>query len=83
MTNEKVCQVCQLYVDKLRERFSQEASPDPELVHVVEMCQKIPGFLAENRIQKAHRWLGFVQGVLATKGIYTIEHMKDHNREDA
>lgn len=27
---------------------------------------------------KAHRWLGFVQGVLWTQGIYTIDELRAH-----
>ena len=30
---------------------------------------------------KINRWLGFVQGVLWTTGVYTIDDMRDHNRQ--
>lgn len=35
--------------------------------------------LSEN-MDKANRWLGFIQGVLWTTGLYSIEEMRDHNR---
>jgi len=28
------------------------------------------------------RWLGFMQGALWVKGIYTIDELKAHNRPD-
>lgn len=34
----------------------------------------------ESKIEKAMRWLGFLQGILWTHGIYSIEDMKKHNR---
>ncbi|HVI42704.1 MAG TPA: hypothetical protein VM577_18890 [Anaerovoracaceae bacterium] len=30
--------------------------------------------------EKAHRWIGFIQGVLWDDCYFTIEQMKDHNR---
>lgn len=29
---------------------------------------------------KFHRWLGFLQGVLYCNGIYTVDEMREHNR---
>jgi len=31
-------------------------------------------------IEKAMRWLGFIQGGLWSQGFYSIEDMKNHNR---
>ena len=31
--------------------------------------------------EKAMRWLGFIQGVLFAKGVYTIDEMREHNRD--
>jgi hypothetical protein len=30
---------------------------------------------------KAMRWLGFVQGILVERGLYTVEDVKSHSRE--
>lgn len=32
---------------------------------------------------KAFRWLGFLQGVLWSRAIFTLEELKSHNRSDA
>ena len=63
---------------------------DVELSHLMSMLPKIIVFL-EGSIylaepekgrnwDKANRWLGFVQGVLFCKGIFTIDQMREHNR---
>lgn len=52
------------------------------LQHIVWMCQEAKKFVAEGRKDKAFRWLGFIQGVLWTKGEYTIEELANHSRPD-
>jgi hypothetical protein len=44
------------------------------------MIDKAILFVNENRIEKACRWLGFIQGCLWTNGIYSIEELKNHNK---
>lgn len=44
------------------------------------MLDEIDGFCDEGEMGKAFRWLGFVQGALASMGIFTIEELKNHNR---
>lgn len=49
--------------------------------HAHWMCLEIPGLLeTDNGFAKANRWLGFIQGVLWTSGVFTIEDMRDDNR---
>lgn len=48
--------------------------------HLYEMIGKIRKFLTEDRREKAFRWLGFIQGVFYSLGIYTIEELANHNR---
>lgn len=48
--------------------------------HAFSMIDKIEEFLNEDRIEKAFRWLGFIQGCLWATGWYTIEELKNHNR---
>lgn len=52
---------------------------DGALGHVRWMCQQIPAFLKEGRVEKANRWLGFVQGVLWAIGHKSIDSMRDDN----
>lgn len=51
-----------------------------KIEHVRWMLDQIPLFLEQGKIDKANRWIGFIQGFFWTAGRYTIEEMKDHNR---
>jgi hypothetical protein len=46
--------------------------------HVMWMCQEAMSWPAE-RLEKKFRWLGFVQGVLWSLGLQTIEESKKSN----
>lgn len=50
------------------------------IYHCHGMLDKMVEFVREGRMEKANRWLGFVQGVLWANGIYTLEDFKEHNR---
>ncbi len=50
------------------------------LAHCHTMLDDIEGFSMPKNLGKAFRWLGFVQGVLAVYGVYTIAEMREHNR---
>lgn len=41
------------------------------------MCDNLPTL----DMEKAARWLGFIQGVLWVSNVFTIDEMRDHNRE--
>lgn len=86
MTNEQVETALAKYREKLSKyeskRFTLRAvfpSPADVYAHAVWMCEHIPAILPESR-EKAMRWLGFVQGCLWVKGVFTIDEMKDDNR---
>lgn len=48
--------------------------------HAKWMLDKIEEFVTEDELDKANRWLGFVQGIFYSFGTYTINQMRDHNR---
>lgn len=37
-------------------------------------------FLAEARLEKSFRWLGFIQCIFWVCGFYTLNQLKDHSR---
>jgi hypothetical protein len=51
------------------------------LSHAAWMCSELRRLGAGNENQRAKmaRWLGFIQGVLWTLGVYSIDEMRDHN----
>ena len=48
--------------------------------HILWMCSEARKHLEADKVEKAMRWLGFIQGVLWADSFYTIEEMKDDNR---
>ena len=50
--------------------------------HLLWMCETIPLFLAEDRREKAMRWLGFLQGSAWALRIRSIESMKQDNKPE-
>lgn len=52
------------------------------LAHCCGMLPKIEIFVHEGRIEKAMRWVGFVQACLWACGIYSLDELKNHSRPD-
>jgi len=69
MTKEQLKTVLANYKLKL-----QEINRDQMLDHALVMCDFDFGDM-----EKSMRWLGFIQGVLYTKHVYTIDELKAHN----
>ncbi len=94
MTPSKIAQVLTDYDNSLNKyakenstegpnRWGDLAGDDSERIsHAHWMVREAITFIAAGRIEKAHRWLGFIQGVLWSCGHFTIDQMKEHNRPD-
>ncbi|KKQ74663.1 MAG: hypothetical protein US94_C0001G0064 [Berkelbacteria bacterium GW2011_GWB1_38_5] len=89
MTKEKIIQVIEVYrqffvtkgIQKINypHDFLLESS-DLGLEHCHGMLDEMVEFVREGRIEKAFRWLGFIQGVFWANRVYTLDNLKDHNR---
>lgn len=89
MTPEKVIEVIEIYRQLFVERnIGKIDYPHNELLdvrmHGLEHCHgmfdKMIEFVHEGRMEKAFRWLGFVQGVLWAFRIFPLTELKNHNR---
>ena len=88
MTADKIREVVRIYRQMFGEfnvhphKHHHNGTPLPAdaLSHCHAMLDEIDQFALEGRIEKAFRWLGFVQGCLWTIGVYTVADMKEHNR---
>lgn len=93
MTPEKVLEVLDLYeeaftrsgIGKIQIKFDSKlsgavATTLGALAHCHGMIDEMRQFVAEGRMDKVFRWLGFMQGVLWTNGWYTLAELMDHNR---
>ena len=70
------------------------SSPDLRASHVRWMCDEVQRMLEgygsgtlgvetesdRSKLDKAMRWLGFIQGIFAADGIMSVEQMKEDNR---
>lgn len=85
MTNEQVKDVCKKY-DKALSDLGVESERESEnsgsLKHLRWMCSEVISFIDVGKIEKAHRWLGFLQGAFWVKEIFNIEQLKDDNRTE-
>ncbi len=48
--------------------------------HAYWMLTKIDEFVNADKLEKAQRWLGFIQGILFSTGQFSIAEMRSHNR---
>lgn len=89
MTDQKLLETISSYKKLFQEynitakRFNHESistTMEAKLSHCCYMIDKIEGFVAINRIQKAHRWLGFIQGVLWSEKFFSLSKMRRDNR---
>jgi hypothetical protein len=62
--------------------FNDATTPSQMLQHARWMCQRACSFVDDGRLEKANRWLGFIQGVLWVCGVATIDEMRDLNRTE-
>ena len=87
MTKDHIKLICTAYVKLLKEMgHNPIENPDKPLDHCAWMSQKTIELIEEGASdRKIGTWLGFVQGVFYSDGIFTIDDMRNHNRniEDA
>jgi len=91
LDKNKVREVLSLYRQKFlelnievrdfpHEELLSSSTHHQSLSHCCGMLEKMEAFIEEGRMDKAFRWLGFIQGVLWTTGLYTLEELKNHSR---
>lgn len=83
MTKEQIIQACTKYDNILIEAGAvpaRETDVPGSLNHLRWMCQEIINFVNEEKLEKAFRWLGFIQGALWSECICDIEQLKNDNR---
>lgn len=82
MTKDKILEVCDTYNDLLVDiKPVREPNISGSKRHIKWMLEEINLFLVEDRLDKAFRWLGFIQGAFWVDGTFSIEDMKTHNRK--
>lgn len=89
MKKEKCLEIVSLYRKFFQETGVKKSSYSHHKIldtsqhsfeHCHSMLDKMEEFIHEGRLEKFFRWLGFIQGVLWTSGIYPLEELKNHNK---
>lgn len=87
MSTDQVVKVANEYIQYLKSFGHEPANLANDLdgflqatKHALWMCYQLRD-LPQEDMEKACRWLGFVQGVLWARGLYSINDMREHNRE--
>ncbi|PIR93828.1 hypothetical protein COT97_04725 [Candidatus Falkowbacteria bacterium CG10_big_fil_rev_8_21_14_0_10_39_11] len=89
MTKDSLLKTLNLYehVLKSAEVKIQEASfrkhyktdKQSTLEHCHSMINQIRTFVANDNMDKAWRWLGFLQGCFWTLGLFSLNELREHN----
>lgn len=94
MTNDKLMRTFQMYADRFASMFNSSTGPQRARTdtvgiefwdtyrHAWWMCLEAQTYITSGRAEKAMRWLGFVQGVLWARSIYSIDELAEHNKPD-
>lgn len=88
MSPEKIKELMHFYTrtigaDPRREMTGSKGTDrQAALHHTVWMCGQVIEFAKAQRMDKANRWIGFIQGVLWSHGVMTIDQMRRHNMPD-
>ena len=65
---------------KINFSFNDKGGREAVFGHLQFMIGEIKVFLEQDRIEKALRWLGFIQGCLWMAGVCSIDQLREHNR---
>lgn len=81
MVASKIIAIAKQYDDYLSTTTEVKAIDDGGTTrsHARWMCGRV-GVYALLDIQKANRWLGFIQGYLWVAGDFTVDEMRHHNK---
>jgi len=92
MTEEKIREAISLYRKKfvemniVKETCGLDSFPGSfkaSLASCHAILDEVENFLEEGsreKLEKAFRWLGFIQGCLWSAGVYTINDLREHNK---
>jgi hypothetical protein len=99
MTKEKLKSLFDFYLAYLHLRCPSlipkqlnkvECDLNPRLIpfatlvsHCKFMCFESKKFADDNQVEKAMRWLGFLQGYLFSVGFFTLNDLKEHATSDS
>ncbi|RJO60011.1 hypothetical protein C4544_06605 [candidate division WS5 bacterium] len=83
----QITELIDSYISNLEKRGAKEFSgyteirtEEERMGYLLWFCKETKKFAEKGDLEKAGRWLGFIQGTLWALNIYSIDEMRDHNR---
>ena len=64
----------------LEQPLPENGRREAALNHCYQMLDQMDIFIAEKRLDKFFRWLGFIQGAMWALGLHTVAELKEHNK---
>jgi hypothetical protein len=89
MDAQKTRQVIALYREYFEQRgVAKRSQPHDKIIndplcqfeHCHWMLDTMDEFVNQGELEKAFRWLGFVQGVLWSQGVCRLDQLREHNK---
>ena len=85
----QIVETVQKYATSLAPRFEVRRHPtnavapstQDAMEHVLWMCVQVQEFVAQGKLEKANRWLGFIQGILWLSGRGSVDDFREDNRD--
>ena len=68
--------------NRIEDYSSYAWTVENKLGHACWMTHQVGSLLDQGRIEKAFRWLGFIQGCLFSEGIKNLNDLKSDSRPD-
>jgi len=77
MKPEKMLEI----IDAYEAQLAPIVRDDPHMDHIIKMLPRMRNLIPD-RMERANRWLGFIQGVLWQVGLRTIPELVADNGDD-
>lgn len=90
MTKDQLLETVDEYLKRLRAfspiradpaKFAHELTQTQRCAHMCWMLEHMKKQAEKDELEKAFRWLGFVQGSLYEMGFYTVDELRTHNQQ--
>lgn len=90
MTSAKMTEILDGYIKTFADLgiyeisdYTKVGDKSERLQYLHTMCKETKKLIEKGDIEKANRWLGFIQGGLWADQVFTIDDMRDHNRSSS
>jgi hypothetical protein len=80
MTEQHILELLFYYESQLK-YFVNIIEYNSDLEYCRTMINPMRAMVYEKQFDKLNRWLGFLQGVFWSNGLFTIDQMRNHNKD--